>query len=49
MKNNKLWIWLAVALLVALFVTVIVTSVVLSKKKDDLNKLPEIEDVIMLN
>lgn len=43
MKNKKLWIWLAVALLVAMFVTVIVTSVILSQKRDEVDKLPDIE------
>lgn len=48
MKNKKLWFWLAIGLLVALFVAVVTTSVLLSQKKDDLNNLPNVENIITL-
>ena len=48
MKNKKLWICLAVALVVVLFVAVVTTSVLLSQRRDDLDKLPEVENIVTL-
>ena len=48
MKNKKLWIWLGVALLVVLFVAVIVTSVLLADKRKELDKLPDVENVLVI-
>lgn len=49
MKNGKLGEWLAIGLIVLLFVAVITTSVLLSQRRDDLDRLPEVEDAITLN
>ena len=43
MKNKKLWIWLAIAVIIILFVAVVTTSVILSQKRDEVDKLPDIE------